>query len=131
MRGAADRISVAIALQEIAPRHGRLRLVDVEFRRKFRIARLQRRMHEIAADHRGVPASAEGEGDMSRRMAGRRQDARMVADLDPNTGDVFLDGVSRGSMPAPSWLPSRRGRAASPAFVVPMESSASGSSRSC
>lgn len=28
---------------------------------------------------------------------------RMIADLDPNSGDVSLDGVSRESMPAPAW----------------------------
>lgn len=28
---------------------------------------------------------------------------RMVADLDPNTGDVALDGASRAGMPAPAW----------------------------
>src|ERR1700730_3422212 len=40
MRGAAQRVGVAIAFQEIAPRHGGLRLVDVEFHRQFGIARL-------------------------------------------------------------------------------------------
>ena len=33
MRGAAQRVGVAVALQEVAARRGRLRLVDVEFRR--------------------------------------------------------------------------------------------------
>src|SRR5476651_276701 len=28
---------------------------------------------------------------------------RMVADLDPNTGEIHLDGVSRAAMPAPDW----------------------------
>ena len=32
MRRAAQRLGVAIAFQEIAPRHRGLRLVDVEFR---------------------------------------------------------------------------------------------------
>ena len=27
----------------------------------------------------------------------------MVADLDPNQGEVFLDGVERRSLPAPAW----------------------------
>jgi ABC-type iron transport system FetAB ATPase subunit len=28
---------------------------------------------------------------------------RMIADLDPNGGDVWLDGRERGSFPAPAW----------------------------
>ena len=28
---------------------------------------------------------------------------RMIADLDPSSGEVFLDGVPRGSMQAPVW----------------------------
>ena len=28
---------------------------------------------------------------------------RMIADLDPNEGEVFLDGASRASMDAPAW----------------------------
>lgn len=28
---------------------------------------------------------------------------RMVADLDPNQGQVYLDGVERRTMPAPAW----------------------------
>jgi putative ABC transport system ATP-binding protein len=28
---------------------------------------------------------------------------RMIADLDPNEGEVFLDGVARSSMAAPAW----------------------------
>jgi putative ABC transport system ATP-binding protein len=28
---------------------------------------------------------------------------RMIADLDPNAGEVWLDGTSRASMPAPDW----------------------------
>jgi putative ABC transport system ATP-binding protein len=28
---------------------------------------------------------------------------RMIADLDPNDGEVFLDGVARSSMSAPAW----------------------------
>ena len=80
MRRAAQRLGVAIALQETAPRFRRLRLVDVELHRYFRIARLQGRMHQVAGKHRVVPAAAEREGDMARRVAGRRQDARVVAD---------------------------------------------------
>lgn len=35
--------------------------------------------------------------------AGKSLFLRMIADLDPNTGEVSLDGASRASMPAPSW----------------------------
>jgi putative ABC transport system ATP-binding protein len=28
---------------------------------------------------------------------------RMIADLDPNEGEVLLDGMARGAMPAPAW----------------------------
>jgi ABC-type iron transport system FetAB ATPase subunit len=35
--------------------------------------------------------------------AGKSLFLRMVADLDPNQGEVFLDGVERHSMPAPAW----------------------------
>lgn len=35
--------------------------------------------------------------------AGKSLFLRMIADLDPNQGEVFLDGVERGSMSAPAW----------------------------
>jgi hypothetical protein len=65
MRGAAQRIAVAIALHELAPRRRGLRLIDVELGGQFRIARLQRRMHQVAREHGVVLAAAEGEGDMA------------------------------------------------------------------
>jgi hypothetical protein len=40
MRGAAQRVGVAIALQKIAARRGRQLRIDVEFRRQFRIGTL-------------------------------------------------------------------------------------------
>ena len=79
MRGAAQRFGVAVALQEIPAGRRGLRLVDVEFRRQFGIARLQRGMHQVAAGDRDILAPAEGDGDMSGRVAGRRQDADVVA----------------------------------------------------
>jgi hypothetical protein len=54
----------------------RLRLIDVELHGQFRIARLQRRVHQVAGEHGVILAAAEGEGDMARRCARRRQDAR-------------------------------------------------------
>ena len=35
--------------------------------------------------------------------AGKSLFLRMIADLDPNQGEVFLDGTERRSMPAPAW----------------------------
>jgi ABC-type iron transport system FetAB ATPase subunit len=35
--------------------------------------------------------------------SGKSMFLRMIADLDPNTGEVYLDGVSRAAMPAPAW----------------------------
>lgn len=35
--------------------------------------------------------------------AGKSLFLRMIADLDPNQGDVFLDGAERRSMPATTW----------------------------
>lgn len=35
--------------------------------------------------------------------AGKSLFLRMIADLDPNQGEVFLDGVERHSMSAPEW----------------------------
>jgi ABC-type iron transport system FetAB ATPase subunit len=35
--------------------------------------------------------------------AGKSLFLRMIADLDPNQGEVFLDGIERHSMSAPAW----------------------------
>jgi putative ABC transport system ATP-binding protein len=35
--------------------------------------------------------------------AGKSLFLRMIADLDPSQGEVFLDGMERRSMPAPAW----------------------------
>ena len=35
--------------------------------------------------------------------AGKSLFLRMVADLDPNQGEVFLEGVERRTLPAPAW----------------------------
>src|SRR5438477_4260261 len=94
VRGAAESIAIAIALQEIAPRRRRLDLIDVEFRRQFGIARLQRRVHEVTADHGCVVTAAKGKCDVSRTMAWRRQYARVIADLIVVPHDVGLLGVA-------------------------------------
>ena len=96
MRGAAQLVGVAITLQEIAPRPRRLRLIDIEFHRQFGIARLQRRVNQVAAYDRVVPAAAERESDMARRMARGRHDARMIADLVIVAHDVGLFGFDDG-----------------------------------
>src|SRR4051812_34119715 len=69
MRRAAQRVGVAIAFEEAAARDACLRLVEVELDRHFRIARLQRRMHQIAGEYRVILAAAEGEGEMAGGMA--------------------------------------------------------------
>src|SRR6266567_4816319 len=71
MRGAAQRVGVAIALQEAAAGGCRLRLVGVEFRRHLRIKRLDRRVHEIAREHGVILAAAKSECDMAERVARR------------------------------------------------------------
>ncbi len=35
--------------------------------------------------------------------AGKSLFLRMIADLDPNQGEIFLDGTGRHTMPAPTW----------------------------
>src|SRR5438445_12120131 len=90
MRGAAQRIGVAVALHEIAPRRRCLRLIDVEFHGQFRITRLQRRMHQVAGEYRIILAAAEGEGDMAGCVTRRRQDAEVVADVVIAADEVVL-----------------------------------------
>lgn len=82
MRRAAQRVGVAITLQEIAPRRCGLLAVDVKFRGELRITSLQRRVHQVAGDYCAIPAAPKGERNVSRRMARRRQNAGMIADLE-------------------------------------------------
>src|SRR5437588_12334112 len=88
VRGAAQRIAIAVALQEIAPGRRRLDLIDIEFRRQFGIARLQRRVHEVTADYGCVLAPAECERDVPGRMARCRQNAHVIANLKVVAHDV-------------------------------------------
>jgi len=44
---------------------------------------------------------------------------RMLCDLDPNTGDVLLDGVPRNSMSAPAWRSKVVYQPAEPAWWLP------------
>src|SRR5260370_42015887 len=60
-------------------------------------------MHQIAADDRDVLAAAEGERDMSWRMARRRQDARMIADLIIMAHDIALFGLDDGQHTVAEW----------------------------
>ena len=96
MRGAAQRSGIAIAFQKFSPRGRRLRLIDVEFHRQFRIVRLQRRVHEVARHHRVVAGAAEGERNVPGRVTRRRQDARMVADLIVVAYDLGPVGFDHG-----------------------------------
>src|SRR5215469_13625169 len=78
---AADCIGVAIAFEETATRLGGELRIDVEPWRQLRMERLQGRMHEVAGEDRILLArSSEGEGDMARRVAWRRQEPHMIAD---------------------------------------------------
>ena len=102
MRGAAQRIGVAVALHEVASRRCRLRLIDVELYGQFRIARLQRRMHQVAGEHGVILAAAEGEGDMAGRVARRRQDARVIADRVVAADDFSAFASTTGSTLSPN-----------------------------
>ena len=42
-------------------------------------------------------------GIMGASGSGKSLFLRMIADLDPNSGEVWLDGAARSSMPAPDW----------------------------
>ncbi len=48
--------------------------------------------------------------------SGKTRLLRAIADLDPATGQVFLDGVERGEMPAPRWRSLVRYVAAEPGW---------------
>ena len=51
--------------------------------------------------------------------SGRSLFLRMVADLDPNEGEVALDGVARDSLPAPEWRRRAVYLAAEPGWWAP------------
>ncbi len=51
--------------------------------------------------------------------AGKTRLLRAIADLDPATGQVFLDGAERGEMPAVRWRRQVRYVAAEPAWWAP------------
>src|SRR5262249_24812799 len=80
MRRAAQRVGVAIALQEAAPGLSGRRRIDVELHRHFGIACLDWRMHEIAREHGVIPGLAEPESGMAGRVTRRRQDTDVIAD---------------------------------------------------
>ena len=93
MRRAAQRLRVAVALEEAAPRRRRLRLVDVEIDRQLRIARLQRRMHQVAGHHGLVAALAEADGEVAGRVPRCRQQADVIAELVIVLHDLGASGL--------------------------------------
>ena len=54
MHRAEQRFGVAVALEKGAARPDRVRRIDIGSSEELRIARLQRRMDEIAGEHRGI-----------------------------------------------------------------------------
>ena len=74
-----DRL-VAVALQERAPRRDRLAKVGVEVAAPFRMRHLHRMMHQVAGDHRLLPARGDSHAEMAGRMAGSRLEPDLIRD---------------------------------------------------
>ena len=64
MHRAAQRVGVAVALEEIPARPDSLVAVGVDAHDQFGIAGLDRRMDQIAGEHRGVGALAGADREM-------------------------------------------------------------------
>jgi hypothetical protein len=92
MRSATERVSVAVAFKEITSGDRRLCGINVKLRRELGIQRLQRRVHQISAEHRVVPTLAKRKGDVTWRVTGRRQDAYMVTDYKVIAYNLGLPG---------------------------------------
>jgi hypothetical protein len=80
MRSAAQRAGVAIPREKLPPRRRRLRLVDIEDDRKPGVARLQRRVDEVAGDDAIGAVAPEGDGDVVRRVPRRRHEMYEIAE---------------------------------------------------
>src|SRR4051794_32187471 len=75
MRGAHQGAGIAGALQESPPRHRRLFRIEIGAHRDLGIARLQRRVDQIAGDNCLCPATPELDRVVVRRMAWSRLQA--------------------------------------------------------
>ena len=90
MGEAAQRVAVAIVLQKTPPGRGCLRRIDIELRRQLGIARLQRRVDQVAGHHRVVAVTAEGDRDVARCVPGGRHQADMIADPEVLADNIRL-----------------------------------------
>src|SRR6202035_2241785 len=88
VRGAAERVGVAIAFQDLFPSDGSLHRIDVEARRQFRVLQLKRRMNHVANENRIVLAAAKSKGNMPGRVTRRWQNTHVVADRKIIANDV-------------------------------------------
>ena len=78
--------------RKLAPRHRRLRLVGIGPHRQLRVARLQRRVDQVAGQHADGLALAELDRIVVRRMAGRRDQPDMVVQRDVGPHHLRLAG---------------------------------------
>src|SRR6516165_289667 len=67
---AAQGICIAVALEKPAPRRDRLGRIVIDPHHKLRIARLDRRVDQIAGEHRLVAAAPGADRKMIGRVAG-------------------------------------------------------------
>src|SRR5207253_6196907 len=81
MGGQDQRAGIGVALDELAPRLGRLRAVVAEAARPLRLGHLHHAVHEIAGEHRGARARRQPYRDVARCVADRRLEAKPGIDL--------------------------------------------------
>src|SRR6185437_5239396 len=77
---AEQRLGVAITLEKAAAGPDGLFRVGIGAREERGIARLQRRMDQIAGEHRGVALAPDRDGEMVRRVAGGRKQPDVVVE---------------------------------------------------
>lgn len=78
------------------------------------------RVDALASPHGGPFELSLGAGEciavVGRSGSGKSVLLRLIADLDPHTGEVWLEGVARSSCPAPQWRRQVVYQAAEPAW---------------
>ena len=72
MHRAAQCARVAVTLEKAAPRRGRLGRIIIDPHHEIRIARLQRRVDQIAGKHRLIAAAPGADGEVIGSMSGGR-----------------------------------------------------------